>query len=185
MAVVFALEHHSNGTRDGWILPLSDTQGPATLGLPVAIGLPSVLHVIYTVLLAWRSMRAPQPTRRESPGAGTVIVESALPYGCLSLALLILWATKSIAVNDFIPMLIQIQVSSNPRIFFLDSHILVGHYCRPHHCTHLHCCRPSSRSASVVQICPKCSPVSTKARLRCVDHTSGHGFDDNSNSTKQ
>ena len=84
------------------------------MSFPVAIGLPSVLHIIYTVLLTWRIMKASHPThiRTSGPSVSTVIIESVLPYGCLSLALLILWATKSVAVNYFIPLLVQVQVSS-------------------------------------------------------------------------
>ena len=127
IAVAFALRGQSNGTRNGWILLSSDTQGSTISSIPVAIGLPSVLHVIFTVFLARRIMKTSQPTRRESPGVSTVIVEAALPYGCLSLALLILWATKSVATNDFIPMLVQVQVSLRPYMLLLGSHILAGH----------------------------------------------------------
>lgn len=84
---------------------------PIYLGWPVTAGLFGAMHVIYTILIAARTIVLARASGRPRPTLGSIIVESALPYGIVSLVFMILYCAGVMAANCLIPLLVQLQVS--------------------------------------------------------------------------
>ncbi|EPT05827.1 hypothetical protein FOMPIDRAFT_1013434 [Fomitopsis schrenkii] len=82
---------------------------PIYLGWPVTAGLFGAMHVIYTILIAARTIVLARASGRPRPTLGSIIVESALPYGIVSLVFMILYCAGVMAANCLIPLLVQLQ----------------------------------------------------------------------------
>ncbi|KAH9830105.1 uncharacterized protein C8Q71DRAFT_378230 [Rhodofomes roseus] len=93
---------HAVEANSGWVMPFFGSW-------PITIGLAGALHLIYTVLLASRVITHARKTCMEVLGLWEISVESAFPYGFVSLVFMILYCSNSVAANGFIPMLVQLQ----------------------------------------------------------------------------
>ncbi|KZT66599.1 hypothetical protein DAEQUDRAFT_767827 [Daedalea quercina L-15889] len=93
---------HSEDGNSGWVMPFAGNW-------PITIGIAGALHVIYSALLAFWVIIASRKEGGEKLTIWSIAVESALPYGIISLIFMILYCVRVMAANAFIPMLVQLQ----------------------------------------------------------------------------
>lgn len=98
---------HATELYSIWVMPIY-----AHWPTGIATVLFATAHIVFTAIIASRTVITARAANRPRPTLGSIIIESALPYCIALLVFMILYCANVMAANALISLLVQLQVSS-------------------------------------------------------------------------